>query len=129
MDQVSFANVSVGAPVLSRSRAAAAADGARPTTWPPLSIDAGVKARTAVVLPAPAGAMASWRRAPDMLIDLTNAACPGSKVTPLAACSNSASSTISAGAVRPSMWPATATTRCSAARMRAEVNSSEPATV
>ena len=37
MDQVSFASVSAGAPVASRSCAAAAADGANPIIWPPLS--------------------------------------------------------------------------------------------
>jgi hypothetical protein len=74
-------------------------------------------------LPAPAGAIASCSRDPDMLIERTKAACPGSKVTRLAACSSSASSTISAGAVRPSLRSATVTSRCSAARMRAEVNS------
>ena len=87
--------------MLSRSWAAAAAEGARPSTWPQLSVHALVRARSAVVLPAPAGAMASWSRAPDMLIDRTRAACPGSKVTPLAACSSSARSTISAGAHPP----------------------------
>lgn len=64
MDQVSFASVSVGAPILSRSWAAAAADGARPSTVPSLSVHARVRARRAVVLPAPAGAMASWSRGP-----------------------------------------------------------------
>ena len=37
MDQVSLASVSAGAPVCVAEWAAAAADGASPTTWPPLS--------------------------------------------------------------------------------------------
>ena len=77
----------------------------------------------------PSGCDGELEPGTDMLIDRTRAACPGSKVTPLAACSSSARSTISAGAIRPSLWPATVTSRCSAARMRADVNSSEPATV
>src|SRR5215211_9176137 len=73
--------------------------------------------------------MASCSRAPDMLIERTKAACPASKIMPLAACSKSASSTIPPSTVRPSVRSASATSRCSAARMRAEVNRSEPATV
>ena len=45
MDQVSFANVSAGAPVASRSCAAGAADGANPTTWPPLFRHARARVR------------------------------------------------------------------------------------
>jgi hypothetical protein len=48
---------------------------------------------------------------------------------PLAADSSSASSTVPASTTRPSVRPAAATSRCSAARIRAEVNSSDPATV
>ena len=59
----------------------------------------------------------------------TRAACPASKAFPLAADSSSASSTVPASTTRPSVRPAVATSRCSAARIRAEVNSSDPATV
>src|SRR5674476_1387910 len=65
-DQVSLARVSVLAPICSRSAAAAAADGARPTTVPPPSVHAPARARIAVVLPAPAGAIASCRQAPEV---------------------------------------------------------------
>ena len=51
-------------PVCSPRTAAAAADGARPSTWPPSSVQARVRARMAVVFPAPAGAIASCSRAP-----------------------------------------------------------------
>ena len=44
----------------------------------------------AVVFPAPAGAMASWRRAPEVAIWVTREACPALRVAPLAACSSSA---------------------------------------
>ena len=63
-DQVSLASVSVRMPVCSPRTAAAAADGARPSTWPPSWVQARVRARMAVVLPAPAGAIASCSRAP-----------------------------------------------------------------
>ena len=43
-DQVSLARVSVRMPVCSARMAAAAADGARPTTWPPSSVQARVRA-------------------------------------------------------------------------------------
>jgi hypothetical protein len=73
-DQVSLARVSVLAPICSRSAAAAAAEGARPTTVPPPSVHAPARARIAVVLPAPAGAIASCRRAPEVAIVRTSAA-------------------------------------------------------
>jgi hypothetical protein len=129
MDQVSLASVSAGAPAASRSCAAAAADGASPTTWPPLSRHARARVRIAVVFPAPTGAIASCSRAPEVHMERTRAACPTSKVFPLAAASSSASSTVAASATRPSVWPAVATRRCSAARIRVEVNNSDPATV
>ena len=68
MDQVSLARVSVVAPVCSRRTAAAAADGASPRTVPPSSVQAAARARMAVVFPAPAGAIASWSRAPEVAI-------------------------------------------------------------
>ena len=129
MDQVSLASVSAGAPVWSRSCAAAAADGASPITWPPLSRHARARVRVAVVFPAPAGAMASCSRAPELHMARTRAACPPSRLTPFAAASSMASSTVPGSRMRPSVRPAVATRRCSAARMRVEVNSSDPATV
>jgi hypothetical protein len=129
MDQVSFAKVSAGAHVASRSCAAAAADGANPSTWPPLSLHARARVRMAVVFPAPAGAIASWSRAPEAHMARTKAACPASKASPLAAASSSTSSTMPASRTCPSVRPAAATSRCSAVRIRAEVNSSDPATV
>jgi len=48
-DQVSLARVSVGIPVCSARTAAAAAEGARPGTWPPSPVQARVRARMAVV--------------------------------------------------------------------------------
>ena len=117
MDQVSLARVSVVAPVCSRSTAAAAADGASPTTVPPSSTQAAARARMAVVFPAPAGAMASWSRAPEVAIWVTRAACPALRVAPLAACSSSAISTASGWRVCRSARPAASTRRCSAARI------------
>ena len=93
IDQVSLARVSVVAPVCSRRTAAAAAEGASPITVPPSSTHAAVRARMAVVFPAPAGAMASWSRAPEVAIWVTKAACPGLRMMPLAACSSRARST------------------------------------
>jgi hypothetical protein len=58
-DQVSLANVSVRVPVCSLSTAAAPADGASPMTWPPSLVQVRVRARMAVVFPAPAGGIAS----------------------------------------------------------------------
>src|SRR5215216_3789608 len=89
MDQVSFANVSAGALVALRSCAAAAADGARPSTWPPLSLHARARVAMAVVLPVPAGAIASCSRAPEVHMARTRPACPASKAVPLAAASSS----------------------------------------
>ena len=68
MDQVSLARVSVRAPICSRSTAAAAADGASPRTVPPSLVHAAASARMAVVFPAPAGAIASCSRAPEVAI-------------------------------------------------------------
>ncbi len=105
MDQVSFASVSAGTPVASRSCAAAAADGANPTTWPPLSRHARARVRMAVVFPAPAGAIASCSRAPEVHMARTRAACPASKAFPFAADSSSANSTI-AGVQDPAVGAA-----------------------
>ena len=62
-------------------------------------------------------------------MERTRAACPVSKAFPLAADSSSASSTVAASTTRPSVRAAAVTRRCSAARIRVEVNSSDPATV
>ena len=80
-------------PVCSARTAAAAADGARPSTWPPSWVQARVRARMAVVFPAPAGAIASCSRAPDVHICRTSAACPASSAVPFAAISSRARST------------------------------------
>ena len=119
---MSLASVSAGATVASRSCAAAAAGGANPTTWPPLSVHARARMRIAVVFPAPASAMANCSRA-ELHIERTRAACPTSKEFPFAADSSRAKSTLAASAARPSVRPAAATSRWSAARIRVEVNS------
>src|SRR5215207_7723078 len=80
-------------PVCSPRTAAAAANGARPSSWPPSSVQARARARMAVVLPAPAGAIASCKRAPDVLICQTRDACPASSALPVAAISSKARST------------------------------------
>ena len=63
---MSLAIVSVRSPSASRSTAAAAADGARPSTCPPSSRQAAASTCSAVVLPVPAAARASWHRAPEL---------------------------------------------------------------
>ena len=83
----------VGVLIWSRRTAAAAADGASPMTWPPPLAQAVASARRAVVFPAPAGAIASCSRAPEVAIPRTSAACPALRVTPFAADSSNASST------------------------------------
>ena len=128
MDQVSLARVSVPAPSCSRRTAAAAADGASPMTVPPSVLHAAARAAMAVVFPAPAGAIASCTRAPEVAMPVTSAACPALRLTPLAACSSNAIATASALAVCPSRRPARATRRCSAARIAGEVNRADPAT-
>ena len=128
MDQVSLARVSVEAPICSRSTAAAAADGASPTMVPPSSVQAAARARMAVVFPAPAGARASWSRAPEVAIWVTREVCPALRVAPLAACSSSAIATASGAAGCRSRRPAVATSRCSAARTAVLVYTADPAT-
>ena len=61
--------VGVAPLIWSRSCAAAAAEGASPMTLPPPLVQAVARARRAVVFPAPAGAMASCSRAPEVAID------------------------------------------------------------
>jgi hypothetical protein len=59
----SWARVSTVPPgTAARSSSAATADGARPMTVPPLSVHARANTCIAVVLPEPAGAIASWTR-------------------------------------------------------------------
>ena len=48
----------------------------------------------AVVLPVPAGAIASCTRAPEVHICRTSAACPASRAVPFAAISSRARSTV-----------------------------------
>ena len=115
IDQASFASVSVGASICSRNCAAAAAEGARPTTVPPVLVQAWARACMAVVLPVPAGAIASCTRAPEVAIARTSPAWPASSWTPFAVISNNATSTAVSGMVRPPVRPAAATRRCSAA--------------
>jgi len=128
-DQVSLARVSVREPICSRSIDAATAEGARPMTVPPPSVQARARAAMAVVLPDPAGAIASWSRAPEVAISRTSCAWAGFRVTPFAADSSSATSTTAAGTAGPSVRSAAATRRASASMTACEVNSAAPATV
>jgi hypothetical protein len=102
-DQASLAKVSARMPVCSLRTAAAAADGARPITWPPASVQARVRARMAVVFPAPAGAIASCRREPEVHICRTRAAWPASSAVPFTAISSNARSTATWSAADPSV--------------------------
>ena len=129
MDQVSFASVSAGAPVASRSCAAAAADGASPITWPPLS-------------PTPEPGCA-WRWFSRRRPGRSPAAAAPRRCTwneperPVRHPTRSRWRLIPAAPAPPCRRPgpgrrcglAAATSRCSAARIRAEVNRSDPATV
>ena len=99
---ISLARVSVLVPISSRSTAAAAADGASPTTVPPSPVQARDSTRIAVVLPVPAGARASWTRAPEVASSRTSCTWPGLSSTPLAVDSSRAMSIVSALMVRPS---------------------------
>lgn len=124
----SLARVSVLVSIWDRSAAAAAADGASPSTWPPPSIHAPDKARMAVVLPDPAGAIASWRRAPEVAISRTSDVWPALSVTPLATLSMRAISTADSSTASPSVRLAASTSRFSAAITLVDVNRSAPAT-
>ena len=126
---VSLASVSHWLWIWSRSTAAAAAEGASPMTVPPPCRQAVARARIAVVLPVPAGAIASCNRAPEVDISRTSPVCPAFKVIPLAVVSSNAVSTAAVVMVGPSRRPAVATSRCSASKIRVEVNRSAPATV
>ncbi len=96
---------------------------------PPASDQARASARIAVVLPDPAGAIATWTRAPEHAIARTRATWPAFSSTPFAAVSSRARSTVAGSTRRPSRRPAASTSRCSAARIRFDVNNSAPATV
>ncbi len=126
---VSLARVSVWVSIWERRASAAAAEGARPMMVPPPSLQALARARIAVVLPDPAGAIASWSRAPEVAISRTSVACPALRVMPLAVDSSSARSTEDASTAYPSWRPAASTRRCSAASTLLEVNRSAPAWV
>jgi hypothetical protein len=93
---VSLASVSQWVWIWSRSTAAAAAVGASPITVPPPCRHAVERACIAVVLPVPAGAIASCNRAPEVAISRTKAACPAFRVIPLAVTSSNAISTAAA---------------------------------
>jgi hypothetical protein len=75
----------------------------------------------AVVFPAPAGAIASWTRAPEVHICRTNAACPASRAVPFAAISSKARSTAVDSTADPSRHPAAPTRRASASRILVDV--------
>ncbi len=128
-DQTSLARVSAWAPIWSPRVAAAVADGARPRTVPPALVHALARAFMAVVLPEPAGAMASWTRAPEVAISRTSIVWPGLSGTPSASACRIARSTAGPGIRRPFRSPAAATRRCSASRIRFEVYCCEPAMV
>ena len=109
MPHASFASVSVVAWVCSRNWAAAAADGASPTTARPSATHASASTRIAVVFPAPAGANASCNLAPVWDIWRTKSACPGFSGTPSAALADRAAVTCAAGTGVPSARPARST--------------------
>jgi hypothetical protein len=92
----------VWALIWSRSWAAAAADGASPITVPPCSVQAAARVCIAVVLPVPAGAIASCSRAREVAIWPISATCPAFRVIPLAVASSSATSTAAGDIVWPS---------------------------
>ena len=111
--------VSVAEPSSLASTSAAAAVGANPTTVPPLLRHAAASAEVAVVFPVPAGARASWTRAPEAAISRTRARCPSLSGRPLASASNSANPMSLSSAARPPPSSAAAKTRRSAARTAA----------
>ena len=118
----SLAMVSVGAPRSSASTSAAPAVGASPMTVPPLLRQAVASAAMAVVFPVPAGAKASWTRAPEVAISRTSATCPALSARPwLASDSSSAKPMLVSSTVRPSRNAAAAMMRRSAAMMSALV--------
>ncbi len=96
---------------------------------PPARVQARVRAFMVVVFPDPAGAIATWSRAPLVAISRTRWACPGLRVTPEAAVSVIASSTRSGRIRVPPVRPAAASSACSAARTAGLVYSWAPATV
>ena len=83
----------------------------------------------AVVLPAPAGAIASCSLAPEVHICRTSEACPASRTVPFAAISSKARSTAVCSTDAPPRRPAAVRRRVSASRIRCEVYRSAPAMV
>ena len=75
----------------------------------------------AVVFPAPAGAIASCTRAPEVHIWRTSEACPASSAVPFAAISSKARSTAVCSTDAPPRCPAAVRRRRSASRIRCEV--------
>ncbi len=119
---LSLAMVSVGEARSWARTSAAPAVGARPMTVPPLLRQAAATAAMAVVLPVPAGASASWRRAPEVAMSRTRATCPWLSVRPwLAWVSARAKPMLMSSTVRPSRVVAAARMRRSAAMMAALV--------
>jgi len=104
-----------------RSSSTAAAEGARPTTLPPLLVHAAARARIAVVLPVPAGAMASCSCRPEVAMSWTRSCCPVFRGSWLAIDWSRAKVTEFASAVRPPVRLAVSMSRCSAHRIRCEV--------
>ena len=86
--------MSVRMPVCSREHGGGGSGrGEADAPWPPSCGPGRVRARMAVVFPAPAGAIASCSRAPEVAICRTRAACPALRAVPFAAVSSSARST------------------------------------
>ena len=85
-------------------------------TVPPLLRQAAARAAMAVVLPVPAGASASWRRAPEVAMSRTSAACPSLSARPwLAWVPARAKPMLVSSTMRPSRMAAAARMRRSAA--------------
>lgn len=119
---MSLAMVSVGEARSWARTSAAPAVGANPMTVPPLLRQAAARAVMAVVLPVPAGASASCRRAPEVAMSRTMAACPWLSSRPWLACvSASAKPMLVSSTARPLRRVAAARMRRSAAMMAALV--------
>ena len=108
-------------PSCSASAAAAAAAGAIPNTSPPASRHADASVLIAVVLPAPAGAIANCTRSPEDAILRTRSTWPEFSSTPLASAPSSARLIDRSPTTMPSRRPASASSRVSASRICCEV--------
>ena len=132
--QTSLATVSVcgGVPwvgvMFSRSMLAAAAEGANPMMVAPAAVQARVRVARAVVLPDPAGAMATCTRALEVARARTRWAWASLRDTPLARASSSATSTWVSLMLCPSVRAAASRMTCSAARIASLVYRRDPAT-